>query len=75
LLVSFGASSPAWTALEGVLVLAGLLFIGDGLYWHLPAEHARRQFPYCFCDLEIIEPDYGRPPRSWPKAVFSHDDL
>jgi len=75
LLVSFGASSPAWTALDVLLVASGLLFAGDGLAWHLPAERARRQLPYCFCDVEITVPDYGRPAHLWQTAVFSHDDL
>jgi uncharacterized membrane protein YidH (DUF202 family) len=75
LLVSFGTSSTAWAALYGVLVLTGTLFIADGLYWHLPAERMRREFPYCYCDVEITVPDYGKPVRSWTTAVFSHDDL
>lgn len=56
-------------------MLAGLLFILDGLYWHLPAEKIKRQFPYCYADLDIPLPDYGRPAAVWPKAVFSHDDI
>ena len=75
LLVFFSGSASAWTALDGILVCTGMLFIADGLYWHLPADRTRRQFPYCFCDLEIAVPDYGRPSHQWPKAVFSHDDL
>jgi uncharacterized membrane protein YidH (DUF202 family) len=75
LLVAFGVSSPFWTALNVLLVAAGLLFIVDGLVWHLPAERSRRQLPYCFCDMEITVPDYGRPAGSWQTAVFSHDDL
>jgi uncharacterized membrane protein YidH (DUF202 family) len=74
-LVVFGTSSPAWAALYGVLVLLGAFFIADGLYWHLPAERMRREFPYCYCDVEITIPDYGRPSRTWATAVFSHDDL
>jgi len=75
LLVSFGAASAAWTALEVLLILGGALFIVDGLYWHLPAENMRKELPYCFCDLEIAVPDYGKPARTWARAVFSHDDL
>jgi len=75
LLVSFGTSSPAWAALYIVLVLTGGLVIADGLYWHLPAERMRREFPYCYCDVEITVPDYGKPARLWGTAVFSHDDL
>ena len=75
LLVTFGTSSPAWAALYLALVLTGGLFIADGLYWHLPAERMRREFPYCYCDVEITDPDYGKPSRTWATAVFSHDDL
>ncbi len=75
LLVSFGTSSPAWAAFYVVLVLTGALFIADGLYWHIPAERMRREFPYCYCDVEITVPDYGKPSRTWATAVFSHDDL
>ena len=75
LLIYFGVSSPAWTAVNFLFVLTGLFFIGDGLHWHLPAEKMRKQFPYCFCELEIAIPDYGKPARFWNKAVFSHDDI
>ncbi len=75
LLAYFGLSNPTWAALEVLLVLVGMLFIADGLYWHLPAEKLRKQLPYCFCDVEIAVPAYGTPARSWGKAVFSHDDL
>jgi uncharacterized membrane protein YidH (DUF202 family) len=75
LLIYFGARSLPWTLLDAALILAGLLFILDGLCWHLPAERVRRQFPYCYADLEIPLPDYGKPAAAWPKAVFSHDDI
>lgn len=75
LLVSFGTSSPVWAVLYMALVLTGGLFIADGLYWHLPAERMRKEFPYCYCDVEITFPDYGRPARTWATAAFSHDDI
>ena len=75
LLVYFGAGNVLWTLLEALLIAAGLLFIADGLSWHLPAERTRKQFPYCYGDMEITLPDYGTPVRSWRKAVFNHDDL
>ena len=73
LLVYFGTGSVSWTVFDILLILAGLLFIADGLYWHLPAEKIRKQFPYCFGEMEIMIPDYGKPVRSWKKIVFSHD--
>jgi uncharacterized membrane protein YidH (DUF202 family) len=75
LLVYFGAGNIAWTTFDVLLIATGLLFIADGLYWHLPAEKIRKQFPYCFGELEIMIPDYGTPVRSWGKAAFSHDDI
>ena len=75
LLVYFGAAGAAWLVINLFLILAGILCIADGLYWHLPAERLRRQFPYCFGDMEISVPDYGRPGRCWGKAVFSHGDV
>lgn len=75
LLVYFGAGNIAWTTFDILLITTGLLFIADGLYWHLPAEKTRKQFPYCFGELEIMIPEYGTPVRSWRKAVFSHDDV
>jgi uncharacterized membrane protein YidH (DUF202 family) len=75
LLVYFGAENVWWTTFDVALILTGLLFIADGLYWHLPAERTRKQFPYCFGEMEIAIPDYGTPSRSWKKAIFSHDDI
>jgi uncharacterized membrane protein YidH (DUF202 family) len=75
LLVYFGAGNVSWTIFDAVLILAGLLFIADGIYWYVPAEKTRQQFPYCFGEMEITIPDYGTHARSWRKAVFSHDDL
>jgi uncharacterized membrane protein YidH (DUF202 family) len=75
LLVYFGAGSAAWTVFDVALIVTGAALVADGFYWHVPAEKVRRQFPYCFADLEITVPDYGRPAREWRKAVFSHDDI
>ncbi|MCL4475720.1 MAG: hypothetical protein M1508_05790 [Nitrospirae bacterium] len=75
LLVYFGTGSVAWTIFDFVLTIAGLVLIADGLYWHIPAEKIRSQFPYCFGDMEIVVPDYGKPTCDWGKAVFSHDEL
>jgi len=75
LLVYFGIGNIAWTVCNITLIIAGIVLITDGLYWHIPAEKIRRQFPYCFADMEISIPDYGKPVRFWNKVVFSHDDL
>jgi len=75
LLVYFGAGSMSWTLFDSAVIVVGLLFIADGLYWYVPAERTRQQYPYCFGDLEITVPDYGVPTRDWRRAVFSHDDL
>ena len=75
LLVYFGAGNLWWTFFDVLLMVAGLLFIADGLYWNIPAENTRKQFPYCYGELELTIPDYGAPARAWRKAVFSDDDL
>jgi uncharacterized membrane protein YidH (DUF202 family) len=74
LLVYFGIGNIAWTIFNAVLVILGLVLIADGLYWHIPAEKIRKQFPYCFGDMDIILPDYGKPACYWRKVVFSHDE-
>jgi uncharacterized membrane protein YidH (DUF202 family) len=75
LLVYFGFANPFWTVFNVVLVLIGTLFIADGYYWHLPTMRIKKQFPYCFGDMEIIFPDYGKPSPGWKKVLFSHEDL
>jgi len=64
-----------WEVVEASMMLAGLFLIVDGFVWSLPAERTKREFPYCYADMEIVIPDYGVPCRSWKKAVFSRDDL
>lgn len=75
LLVYFGASNAYWMVLNAVLIFTGLAFIADGLYWHVPADKVRKQFPYCFGEMEINIPDYGKPVRNWGKVIFDgeHD--
>ncbi len=75
LLVYFGTGNALWTVFDVVMILGGIMFMIDGLYWHVPAERTRKQFPYCFGDMEIAIPDYGMPSRSWKRAVFNHDEL
>jgi len=72
LLVYFGVANIAWTIFNAALVVTGLAFIADGLYWHIPAEKTKQQFPYCFGDMEISIPEYGKPVRRWGKVVFNH---
>lgn len=73
LLVYFGPHNVAWTIFDIVLIVAGLMFIADGLYWRIPAEKIKRQFPYCFGEMEVSIPDYGKPARYWRKVIFSHE--
>lgn len=73
LLAYFGLVHTPWAVFNTLLVAAGLVLIADGLYWHLPAEKIKQQYPYCFGEMEMTVPDYGRPVRTWKKAVFSHD--
>jgi uncharacterized membrane protein YidH (DUF202 family) len=75
LLMFFGFDSLPWTVLNFALVAVGLGLVADGAYWHLPAEKARKQFPYCFNDMEILFPDYAKPCESWQKVVFCHEEL
>jgi uncharacterized membrane protein YidH (DUF202 family) len=75
LLVYFGPGNIYWALFDAVMIIAGLLFIADGFYWYFPAERIRREYPYCFGEIEIAVPDYGKPARLWKKVVFSHDDL
>ncbi len=74
LLVYFGWGNILWTLLDFLLMLAGLFLIADGLHWHIAAERNKRQLPYCFEDLEIIIPDFGKPTQFWKKVIFSYDD-
>ena len=74
LLVYFGWGNMLWTAMDFMLMLAGLFLIADGLYWHIAAERSKRQLPYCVEDLEIRMPDFGKPAQFWKKVTFSTDD-
>ena len=73
LLIFFGFDYSLWTVLNIVLIAVGIALLTDGLYWHLPADKIRKQFPYCFHDMEIVFPDYARPSRFWQKVRFSHE--
>lgn len=70
--VYFGFGNTYWTILNSALLITGLLFVADGIYWHMPAQRIRRQFPYCFGDIEITIPDYGVPSRQWKKVIFGN---
>jgi uncharacterized membrane protein YidH (DUF202 family) len=59
--------------IEGLMMLSGLFLVADGLYWAVPAERTRKQFPHCFGDMEIVFANYGIPCRSWRKAVFGRE--
>lgn len=74
LLIYFGVSNTAWAVFNAALVAVGLVLMGDGFSWHFPAERMKRQYPYCFGEMELSMPDYGRPAWLWKRAVFSHDN-
>ena len=74
LFVYFGWGNILWTLFDFLLMLAGLFLIADGLYWYISAERTKRQLPYCFEDLEIRMPDFGKPTMSWKKVIFSYED-
>jgi uncharacterized membrane protein YidH (DUF202 family) len=74
LFVYFGWGNVLWTLFDFLLMLAGLFLISDGLYWYVSAERTKRQLPYCFEDLEIRMPDFGKPTMSWKKVIFSYED-
>ncbi len=73
LMFYFGTASLGWTISNAAMMLGGLMLIIDGFLWAVPAEKMRIQYPYCYGDMEITVPDYGKPARCWGKAVFSHD--
>lgn len=75
LLAYYGADAPLWIAVNVLLIVAGLFLVSDGLYWYFPAERARKQFPYCLGDMEIMIPDYGRPVHLWEKVTFGDDNI
>jgi uncharacterized membrane protein YidH (DUF202 family) len=70
LLVYFGVANLFFAIFNIILVLAGLALIADGYYWHLPAERMKKEFPYCFNEMEIAFPNYARPSFTWKKVVF-----
>jgi uncharacterized membrane protein YidH (DUF202 family) len=63
-----------WRVFSYAMMAVGLFLVADGFAWSVPAEWMRRQFPYCYGDMEIPLPDYGVPSRFWKKVVFSNGD-
>ncbi len=72
LMVYFGVASTVWTIFNALLIIGGLALIADGYRWIMPAERLRKEYPYCFGDMEITIPDYGKPAREWGTVVFNH---
>lgn len=62
-----------WEVFNYLMIASGLFLVTDGFVWSIPAERTRRQFPYCYGDMEIPIPDYGIPARFWKTVVFSND--
>ncbi|MHB1390556.1 MAG: YidH family protein [Thermoleophilia bacterium] len=74
-LIAFFTVNLFWAIFDSALILGGVILIVDGLRWYRHSERTRRQFPYCYGDVEISRADYGIPRNRWGKVVFSHDDL
>jgi uncharacterized membrane protein YidH (DUF202 family) len=74
LMAYFGVASPGWTVFNSLLIGGGLILIVDGYRWMLPAERMRKEYPYCYGDMEITIPDYGRPNSEWGTIVFNHNE-
>lgn len=74
-LIAFLSGGIAWTVFDAALVVAGLALIVDGWRWYRLSERIRKEYPYCYGDMEISFPDYGVPAVKWGRVVFSHDDL
>ncbi len=72
LMAYFGVAAPGWTIFNALLIVGGLALIVDGYRWMLPAERMRKEYPYCYGDMEITIPDYGRPNSEWGTVVFNH---
>ncbi|MGE5172203.1 MAG: hypothetical protein ACM3MD_00040 [Betaproteobacteria bacterium] len=74
LMVYFGTASAGWAVFNALLIIGGLALIADGFHWIFPAERMRKEYPYCYGDMEITIPDYGKPAREWGTVVFNHYD-
>jgi uncharacterized membrane protein YidH (DUF202 family) len=74
LTVYFGFAPTGWTIVNALLIAGGLALIADGYRWMLPAERMRKEYPYCYGDMEITIPDYGRPNSEWGKVLFNHHE-
>ncbi|WP_428563465.1 MAG: DUF202 domain-containing protein [Solidesulfovibrio sp. DCME] len=68
LLAWFGTAATGWTVFNLCLLAGGLVLIGDGLHWYLPAARARRQSGLCLDDFELAVPDYAAPEDTWGRA-------
>ena len=74
LMAYFGIASPGWTIFNALLIVSGLALIVDGYRWMLPAERMRKEYPYCYGDMEITIPDYGRPNFEWGTVFFNNHE-
>ncbi len=72
LMAYFGFASAGWTVFNMLLIIGGLALIVDGYRWILPAERMRKEYPYCFGDMEITFPDYGKPVSEWGTVIFNN---
>ncbi len=58
LLVYFGLENGYWSIFNIFMIVTGIIFIVDGFYWYLPDEKKKKQFPYCYADMEIKFQEY-----------------
>jgi uncharacterized membrane protein YidH (DUF202 family) len=72
LVAYYGTGNIPWAIFDISLIFSGGLFISNGLYWHLPTEKIKKQYPYCFDDLEITLPEYNKPVKLWKKVIVDH---
>ena len=71
--VYFHKTDLFWYLYEAAMMLGGLLLIGDGLLWVLPAKRVRKQLPYCNAEMSIHVPNYGVPCCDWERIELRHD--
>ncbi len=73
LLAWFGTAATGWTVFNLCLLAGGLVLIGDGMLWYLPAARARRESGLGEADFELAVPDYAASEETWGRACAGLD--